>query len=182
MAHGILLRLIHTGLTNSSVLVADVDLDSEGPRTGSVYVPVDGSVTVLYSKTVPKSFESGEIRRFIDNGLLSARFILGTEFTGAVNNIVEPTVTPHNLSVTTDYCLVNPAPAVAFTVNLPSGLLHEKKVVTIKDKAQMAGNPLTQITVNAFAGQTIEGLPAYTLTSNGASVTLVFNGTNWSIV
>ena len=181
MAHGILLRLTHTGVSGGPIVITDVDRDADGPR--ALYVPAGGSALVVYGKTVPQSFESGQIHGFVDRGLLVAKFIFGTEFDLAVlPNIVEVTATPHALDVTTDYCLVNPLAPAAFTVNLPDGNLHEKKVVVVKDKAQMAGGILTPITINAFAGQTIEGIGSFVLVTNGASVTLVFQGIDWSVV
>jgi len=181
MAHGILLQLTHTGVSRGPVVITDVDRDADGPR--AIYVPAGGTALVLYAKTVPQSFETGQIHGFIINGLLTVTVLFGTEFTSALAPvIVEPTTTPHALAVTTDYCLVNPVVPVAFAVNLPDGNLHARKVVSVKDKAQMAGGALTPITINAFAGQTVEGAGSFVLSTNGASVTLVFRGTNWSAV
>jgi hypothetical protein len=90
--------------------------------------------------------------------------------------------TTNTIGVNDDVCYVlsNPSVAGAVTVNLPSGNTHLKKVITIKDKKGDAFS--NNITVNAFAGETIDGSSSLLISTNRASATLVFSGTEWSII
>ena len=81
MPHGIFVTVTHTGTTSSAILLADVYPTTDGHtafvRAGPVYVPVSGSITLIYSDTVALSFESGNIRKFVDAGYLTAVLSLG---------------------------------------------------------------------------------------------------------
>jgi len=94
MAEGVTLRITHSGATNDSILIDDVP-HSPGGRNpfgtvpGAVYVPVGGSVDLVYTTHVANSLESGTLRRFLDNGLFSPEeFVFGTTFEAAILAIV----------------------------------------------------------------------------------------------
>lgn len=80
MPQGIFITVTHTGVTSSAIFLADVYPTTDGHtafnRAGPVYVPVSGSIVLTYSDTVALSFESGNIRKFIDAGYLTATLSL----------------------------------------------------------------------------------------------------------
>ncbi|OHD22619.1 MAG: hypothetical protein A2Y38_12255 [Spirochaetes bacterium GWB1_59_5] len=92
---GIYLRLTHIGpQPRSSLFLNDVEYGEGGrphaghggyPRHGVVYVPASGSVDVIFTSTVALSYETGTIAGFINRGLLSATFVVGPAFAGAVS-------------------------------------------------------------------------------------------------
>lgn len=92
--------------------------------------------------------------------------------------VAEATTSPH--TAIESYVMVNPPLPVAFVVNLPMGSTHATGRVAIKDKRGMCS--IYPITVNPFAGETIEGESVLQITSDRASVSLVFSGTDWSII
>jgi len=88
MPEGILVQLTHTGLSSGSIFLSDVDnavsdLDSFR-KAGPVYVPVGGTVTLVYTTSVSKSYEAGSIRQFKNAGYLTTAFLFGTEFVSAL--------------------------------------------------------------------------------------------------
>ena len=99
---------------------------------------------------------------------------------GGAPSITEAVATPYALLVTDEYVLVNPAVPAPFVVNLPAGATHNTKVVTVKDKTGTAA--VNNITINANGAETIDGAGSNLLVINHESVTLVFSGTEWSIV
>lgn len=74
--HGIYIRIVHTGVVNTSLLLSDVYPTTDGHtafrRAGPVYVPVGGSIDLVYTGEVATSFETGTIRGFIDQGYVTA--------------------------------------------------------------------------------------------------------------
>jgi hypothetical protein len=103
------------------------------------------------------------------------------ELSVGVASVTTATANPYNVLTTDNYVLVNVVAAGAVTVNLPAGATHAAKVVVIKDRKGDAGGA-TPINVVANGAETIDGLGSYPLASNYASVTLVFSGTEWSVV
>jgi len=89
-SHGICLRLTHTGVVPSNLFVADVHdgVDVNGRRAnakpGPLYVPFGTSIDLVYTTQVAQSFETGNIRVWVDMGYLTAEFFFGTEFTAEV--------------------------------------------------------------------------------------------------
>jgi hypothetical protein len=86
---GLFLRLTHGGARQVPIYVADVN-DAIGDiagwdKPGPKYVPVNGSIDLVYTTTVAKSLETGSIRSFIDNGEISAQFVIGTMLRDAVS-------------------------------------------------------------------------------------------------
>ena len=80
MPQGIFITVTHTGVTSSAIFLADIYPTTDGHtafnRAGPVYVPVSGSIVLTYSDTVALSFESGNIRKFVDAGYLTATLSL----------------------------------------------------------------------------------------------------------
>lgn len=89
--------------------------------------------------------------------------------------------TPHTVSIFDQVILCNKSgEAAPFTVNLPTGATHTLGSVTIKDKKGNAGT--YPITVNADGAETIDGASNYVIDVDRASITLVFEGTEWSVI
>lgn len=88
MAIGITVQITHTGLTSSSILINDVFTSVEGPagfrKAGPVYVPVGGSIELVYTESVARSFEFGAIRSFITTGHVTAVLVTGTSVVAAL--------------------------------------------------------------------------------------------------
>jgi len=72
------LRLTHTGLSQTSILITDLVDGLDGPRgsgvrkPGPVYVPVSGFIDLVFTDDVAMSYQSGVIATFIQNGYLTA--------------------------------------------------------------------------------------------------------------
>lgn len=78
--HGIYVKLTHTGVSNSGLLLQDIPTTASFTafrRPGPVYVPVNATVEIAYTGEVATSFESGTIRGFIDLGYLTAEIMFG---------------------------------------------------------------------------------------------------------
>jgi len=98
----------------------------------------------------------------------------------AVPHITSNALSTYAVLVSDYYVLLK---GVAPVLTLPNGTLHTGKVLVIKDKGGTAA--ASPITVTPFAGQTIDGAASLTIGGIGgnfASVTLVFAGTDWSVV
>ena len=90
----------------------------------------------------------------------------------AVTNVTTPTYT----ALATDYFLCVDV-AAPVTITLPTGILGT--VYVVKDCDGDANtNP---ITINGTGGQLVDGSTA-TINSPYGSISLIFNGTEWSIV
>lgn len=85
MAEGLILRVSHGGVNNTSVLLSDVEDGTNQPNTmprpGGVYVPVGSFVDLVFTASVAISYESGCIRGFITSGHVTAHFVPGIEYT-----------------------------------------------------------------------------------------------------
>jgi hypothetical protein len=87
VAEGIQLLLTSTGVSASNLFLDDIRSEASGGRRGLapeyVYVPAPTaavplpSIVLTYGGAVPMSFERGDIRGQIANGLLIAEFIIG---------------------------------------------------------------------------------------------------------
>lgn len=88
MAEGLIVKVTHAGLNSDPILLTDVedgvDFLNSFRKAGPVYVPVGGSVQLVYTRSVAISFESGAIRKFVDAGYLTAEIIMGDSMTDAV--------------------------------------------------------------------------------------------------
>lgn len=82
MSIGITVLITHSGLTSSSILLNDVFASVEGPagfrKAGPVYVPVGGSIELVYTESVARSFEFGAIRSFVTTGHVTTSMGFGT--------------------------------------------------------------------------------------------------------
>lgn len=94
--------------------------------------------------------------------------------------ITKKTTTPINVAVTEDVILVELAAPGPVVVNLPQISTHDTKYVVIKDKTGDAGT--NNITINAFGGETIDGVATKIITVDYGSITLAGEGAEWSIV
>ena len=191
MAEGIQLRLTHTGLSASNILIDDIRGESSAGRRGLppeyVYVPApttatpNPQITLTYGGAVPMSFERGDIRGYINAGHLTAEFVLGTLFVSALPSDRAPTLvttTPFTVLAEHRTLLVNQAAAVATTLVLPPGDDYAGKL-WIKDKKGDAN--LRNITITPDGAETIDGQPNLVLNENYVAIALEFEGTDWSI-
>jgi len=102
----------------------------------------------------------------------------------AISSIVKSIVTvitsPHAAGIGETHLLTDLTIPGAVIINLPKGSLHATKVLIVKDKKGDASvNP---VRINAALGETIDGFNFAVLGGSRSSVTLVFAGTEWSIV
>ena len=68
-------------------------------------------------------------------------------------------------------------------INLPDVTTVSALVVYVKDRGGAAALTNQHIIINAFAGQTIDGVGTFTISSNRQAVTLVSdNVSDWSII
>lgn len=84
MANGMFIRVTHLGASDGSLLLSDIADATDGAihelqKAGAVYVPDGGTSDLVATSDVVKSFESGAIRKAIDEGLVSATFERGDE-------------------------------------------------------------------------------------------------------
>jgi len=82
MANGMFIRVTHLGASDGSLLLSDIADATDGAihelsKAGAVYVPDGGSSDLIATSDVVKSFESGAIRKAIDEGLVTASFERG---------------------------------------------------------------------------------------------------------
>lgn len=94
------------------------------------------------------------------------------------NTIVDVISTPYSVLAADTYILVNVS--TESVINLTAGSAHIRKILIIKDKSGNAGS--YNITINSNGSETIDGNSSLILATNYASVTLLFSGTEWSIV
>lgn len=85
--YGLCLRVTHTGKARASLPLNDINDgigkdtgDDRFRRFGPGYVPVDGSIDLVYAGDVAKSFENGTIRGYIDSGHVTANFVVGLTY------------------------------------------------------------------------------------------------------
>jgi len=81
VSHGILIKVTHTGQAGISIFLSDIhdavsDLDSFR-KPGPIYVPINQSVCIVYTKNVAISFETGAIRQFVGTGDVTFNSALG---------------------------------------------------------------------------------------------------------
>lgn len=100
-AEGLCLRVTHTGLARASLPLNDINDgvgrdtgDDRFRRSGPAYVPYSdqtgpGSIELVYTSDVAKSFEIGTIRKYIEGGHLIAEFIIGAALLPLLGQPVE---------------------------------------------------------------------------------------------
>lgn len=147
MAEGIQLRLTHTGTSSSNILLDDIRGETSAGRRGLppeyVYIPAptedtpNPSILVTYGGAVPMSLERGDIRKYIDNGFLTAEFVVGTNFTSAIPSASSPTEvteSPYTVDASEDsILLVNLTLDEAPSIVLPAGASF-RGILWVKDR------------------------------------------------
>lgn len=84
MANGMFIRVTHLGASDGSLLLSDIFDATDGAihelqKAGPVYVPESGSIDLVATSDVIKSFESGSIRKAISEDIVEASFEFGDE-------------------------------------------------------------------------------------------------------
>ena len=105
------------------------------------------------------------------------------DFAGATHGAVyEETGASHTVTPAEEFILCENASTGAVAITLGVGALHLHGRVTVKDKKGDAATYNVNIIADASSGQTIDGAATKVLNGNYQSVSLVFNGTEWSII
>lgn len=120
----------------------------------------DGGVDTAFSSSII-NVGSGTINTF--SGVIPATVVTTSPFFATTSNV---------------FIGVNNIGLVPFSVVLPANPVTGQTFI-VKDVSGTA--ELFPITITAI-GHTIDGSPSATINTNYGSVTLVFNGTDWSIV
>ena len=116
-----------------------------------------------------------ELLRWVDNVTESVQ-ALEAGGGGGGGNITEDAGASVTVAADDAYILLS---GTGQAVTLPAGGDHDTGIVTVKDKAGDAG--ASPIVITPDGAETIDGQADLTLDSAYAAVTLVFNGTDWSI-
>lgn len=180
MPQGIFITVTHTGVTSSAIFLADVYPTTDGHtafvRAGPVYVPVSGSITLIYSDTAALSFESGNIRKFIDVGYLTAVLSLagtGVTFPPASGDL---NGTYPNLDVTG--LQTRPVDPVAPAAGQALAWDGTKWTPTAISLSGPAGGDLT----GTYPNPTVDGLQTRPVDNTAPNINdaLVWDGTKWT--
>jgi hypothetical protein len=180
MANGICLQLTHTGSVGSPVYLSDVVDGTDGEagykKAGPMYVPVNGTVTLVLTSSVALSYESGTIRGYINTGVLTAAFDLGTGFR---STSVRTTAADTTLADDDWYILVNSVGGNV-DVNLPSAATVPTGSPYVIKKISLDGNNVRIVPAGA---ETLDGVAAPVVFNVPLTVrSIISDGTNWWIV
>jgi hypothetical protein len=178
MAEGLIIRLTHAGQSTGSVLVDDVADGTDGNghtrKSGACYVPAGGTADLVYSSSVAKSYEDGVIRGMVDNGELTAAFVLGDGLAEALGRTYRVEVSVTTNATTNGYVVMPSAcklvSVTAFAASAPASALGSY-TVAVSTGAGFATNLLAAATFD------LEGLTdfvpgALTLTATAADLEL----------
>jgi len=201
VAEGIQLRLTSTGVSASNLLIDDIRDDAPVGRRGLapeyVYIPAptpivpNPSITVTYGGFVPMSFERGDIRGYIDRGLLIAEFLFGGLVQAAtdgpvtvISTAVAPSPDVYPATVDDSTFLVD-SRNDAVVINLPRGSTHLRgrcRVIDIGGNATANNITITAWTSPPLA-DTILGVASYILVLDNGLVEFIWDGTinNWFV-
>jgi hypothetical protein len=115
-----------------------------------------------------------QVKTYLETNLAIARANLSS---GAVGKLAVDTATgTYNADGTKDLILGDSSGG-SVTVNLPAAASHTGRRLIIKKTS--ASN---SVIIDGNASETIDGLTTQTLTENYQSLSIVSNGTSWSIV
>ena len=131
MAHGLLIRLTHMNLTPNPISIEDcrdgIGVEVNGDtssqpwhKPGSLYVPANGFVDVIYISTVARSYENGAIRKFIGLGHINATFIVGAELAAAIAGSSTPSGRVNIANLATSAAVLFAVPFPPFPPGLPN--------------------------------------------------------------
>jgi hypothetical protein len=209
MAEGIQLRLTHAqrvlpsppyeaNTVRSASLYIDDIRDTENVR-GLVlppqYVPfetisgsgVPGFSDLDFTSPVARSYETGDIRRLIDQGEVIPRFYVGGALQYGMEGPVvitavagAPTPDVHTGLAEESLFLVDTTSDLV-TINLPDGDAHPKGIIRVLD---VGGNSVTNgITVTPLGADTINGGASYVLSSTNGAAEFVWDAVaaNWAL-
>jgi hypothetical protein len=92
MSYGIILRVTHAGLNNSSVYIPDTHdgKDANGRvqnQKSPQYVPVGGYVDMVFTDQIAFSYQQGGIRGLINEGYITTSFIVNTDVSNAITTV-----------------------------------------------------------------------------------------------
>lgn len=95
---------------------------------------------------------------------------------GTANLNVTTETTTYNATTANDLILANPSGG-AFTINLPAASGNTGKVLRFKK----ISSDFNAVTIDGNASETIDGATTTTLNTNNETLTIVCDGTNWTI-
>jgi len=178
MAYGIVLRLHHGGLRNSSILITDLREATDGPiygqqRAGAVYVPVGGTIELQFTSDVALSYSKGVIRAFLDNGEVTDEFVFDPVFIAGIGgaNPPENVVRVHKGGDDTDPAgaggyltiqaavdsITDEAPTKRYVVKVAPGVYTEN--VVLPEYIGLVGDsnfgPTKQVSIVSASGHTL---------------------------
>jgi hypothetical protein len=108
---GIRLTVTHTGLAGTSLLIADIEDGTDGPnrKSGPVYIPQGGTISLIYDTMVAKSYSSGVLRGFVNGGHITAQLWADDDYQEAVGTRIDKIVRVAPNPVQGDYTSVKAA-------------------------------------------------------------------------
>lgn len=172
MASGLKLRITHTGATKGPIYIDDLTID--GIRRGlpeeSSYIPEGQTVEITYGGLVPLSFEKGDIRRFINLGYITTRFLTGSEV--QKGSVVHVTTPNYNVGVDDGIILTHRATTGVVQLYLPPGGTHGGvlRIVDVKGDAS-----IYNIIIISADGDTINDAGSINLIADHGALDIVYD-------
>ena len=173
-----------------SVLVAATTLDFLGAGVsaadgggGKATVTIPGGISGIDVEDEGGAVNTATIINFVGPGV-TATDAGGGEATATIPGAVAPTVTvvtaagPYNVTGSDEIIIINQTVGAAITVNLPAIGTTGRELI-IKDGKGDAGT--NNITIDGNGAETIDGLTTQVLNGDYWSLSLVDNGTEWSV-
>jgi hypothetical protein len=167
---GIALDLLTQGNVTDGAKVkwGGIEIFGQIDGTSNVFV-----ISVPTGLGVSQLFVDAELSTFAGQvdveGILRAPFVSVLSITNASS--------PFDLSDATPYVSTN-STGGAITINLPAGIDGRKVTIFDTNGSAVTNN----VTINRAGSDTINGATSTTLTTAYQSVTLLFHGTNWTII
>ena len=176
-------------ITNATITTATI----ENSTIGSLNAPDDGQQSVLIDQAITTALITNEVGSYVfsvdgtpvfhtqglSNGLGTTNGV-GVQFDG--HRIIERTATGNSGTLTVgygdDFIGINTTESVVVT--LPSFLATiEGFQVTIKDEGYNAGS--NNHTITGEAGELVNNATSESISSNGNSVSIYSDGSNWHV-
>ncbi len=194
MSYGIILRVTHAGLNNSSVYIPDTHdgKDANGRvqnQKSPQYVPVGGYVDMVFTDQIAFSYQQGGIRGLITEGYITTSFIVNTDVSNAITTVGTLTNVLKLSSVAEDGGTTVATPITTSTTYYVTGLGNETS--TLEDgvsgqikilvmKTDGGGN--MAVTVDHAGWVAADGDGTITFNDKGDSCVLQFVSGAWYVL